>query len=150
MRCEHSFSDIETINRIYYPYYLWEEWKFGMWRNVFGKEKEEYLQKAVEFTGNAKLYGLWMMKVVKSWPYSCLHNLSCFEMNRRAWIGHAACCLAIQCPEDITRLAWHKLSQKQQDEANLMADKAIKEWEIYYNKGIQLNYVGELLCPNMV
>lgn len=141
MRLEHNFDLNGEIKRVYLPYYLWEEWKFGMWCSVFGKEREEYLKKAIEFTGNAQLYGKWMIRVVKQWPNSCLHNLSCTEMNRQAWIGHAACCLAIHCPEDITRLAWHSLTQKQQDDANAQADRAIKYFEQKYNFGIQESFV---------
>lgn len=117
------------MNKIYHPYDSWEEYKAGMWRHIFGDEREKMLNKAVLFTGNAELYGKWMMKVIKEWPISCEQNLSDRNMNRQAWIGHAACCLCIGCPEDITREAWHHLSQQQQDEANKKADEAIAEWE---------------------
>lgn len=117
------------MNRVYHPYWLWEEWKMGMWRTALGKERDDLLIKAIEFTGDAKVYGEWMMKAVEAWPKSCEHNLSDVHINRQAWIGHAATCLALGCPEDITRLAWHHLTKEQQDEANAMADKAIAEWE---------------------
>lgn len=118
------------IKRIYHPYSMWEEYKAGMWRAIApGPERNEYLIKAIEFTGNAELYGKYMMKVADEWHYSCEHNLSCENMNRQAWIGHAATCLAIGCPEDITREAWHQLTQTQQDEANIKADEAISYWE---------------------
>jgi hypothetical protein len=100
-----------------------------MWRNTAKEESEELLKKAIEFTGNAELYGSWMMKVVSSWKYSCEHNMSYRGMNRQAWVGHAATCMAIKCPEHITRLAWHHLTQEQQDEANAKADEAILYWE---------------------
>lgn len=130
---------MQGIKRVYLPYWLWEEWTNGMWRNVYGNERTELLSKAITFTGNAKLYGQWMLQAVEQWPYSCLHNLTCLEMNRQAWIGHAATCLAINCPEDITRLAWHELTQKQQDEANYKADYAITYFEnLYLNNGVQL------------
>ena len=126
------------MNRVYIPYYLWEEYHQGMWRNTFGKERETLLEKAIEFTGNAELYGSFMIKVINKWQYSCLHNLSCIDMNRQAWIGHAATCIAINAPEDITRQAWHYLSQQQQDKANAKADYAIKLWELKYQQGIKL------------
>jgi hypothetical protein len=126
------------MDRVYFSYDKWEDWHYGMWRNVYGLERNRLLGKAVEFTGNACKYGSFMLKVIREWPYSCLHNLSNVSMNRQAWIGHAACCLAINCPEDITRLAWHKLTQQQQDEANEQANKAIEQWEAQYYKGIQL------------
>jgi hypothetical protein len=125
------------MRRIYHPYHVWEEYKFGMWRSVFGKEREEFLQKAFEFTSDANLYGRWMLRVIEEWPYSCEHNLSCTEMNRQAWIGHAAVCLAIGCPEDITRLAWHQLTIEQQDAANKKADEAIEQWEFKHGKELE-------------
>lgn len=123
-----------SLRRIYHPHDKWEEYYAGMWRSVYGKEKEDLLKKAIEFTGNAELYGSFMMRVINEWPISCEHNLTCVEMNRQAWIGHAACCLAIGCPEDITRLAWHQLTQKQQDDANAKAAEAIKQWEIKHSE----------------
>lgn len=104
-----------------------------MWRKISNEqERAKYLVEAIEFTGNAELYGKWMMEVLDRWPISCEQNLSNSSVNRRAWIGHAAVCIAINCPEDITREAWWKLSQQQQDEANEKATLAIKEWERRY------------------
>lgn len=117
------------MKRIYHPYTKWEEYHAGMWRDLPHEEEEDFLKKAIKFTGNAELYGNWMLKVVEQWKYSCEQNLSDTSINRQAWVGHAACCLAIGCPEHITRRAWHCLSQEQQDEANKKADEAIERWE---------------------
>ena len=120
------------MKQVYHPYWLWEDWKMGMWRNVCGKKRSDYLQKAIEFTGNHQLYGFFMRKVLREWKYAAEHNLTNKSLNRKAWVGHAATCLAFNCPEDITRLAWHRLTQEQQDLANAEADKAIAEWELRY------------------
>jgi hypothetical protein len=124
------------MKRIYHPYWNWEDFKAGMWCNISKEEETIYLQKAINFTGNADLYGEWMLKVIEQWPIACEHNLSCTTMNRQAFIGHAACCLAIGCPEHITRLAWHQLTQDQQDRANIKADYAIKMWEEKYIENV--------------
>lgn len=116
-----------SIKKIYHPYWLWEEVKHNMWGNV--QNRSEMLEKAIEFTGNHVLYGKYMIKVVDKWKYSCEHNLTDISQNRRAWIGHAACALAFQCPEDIVRSAWHHLTDKQRELANKEADKAIKYFE---------------------
>ena len=116
------------IERIYHPYWKWEEVHTSMWRQ--SENREELLAKAIEFTGNAALYGKWMIAVVDEWKFSCEHNLSNVTQNRRAWIGHAACALAFDCPEDIVREAWGHLSEMQQRLANKSADKAINIWEI--------------------
>lgn len=118
------------IKRIYHPYWLWEEVEYNMWGKI--KDKKAFLEKAIEFTSDHILYGSYMMKAVKQWKYSCEHNLSNITQNRQAWIGHAACALAFQCPEDIIRSAWGYLTEEQQILANEQADIAIKYWEDNY------------------
>jgi hypothetical protein len=122
------------MNRIYHPYQKWEEVKFNMWGRVLDRDK--FLKKAIQFTGNHKLYGKWMMRVVLDWKYSTEHNLTDASQNRQAWIGHAACAYAFQCPEDIIREAWHMLSDSQRKSANRQADKAI-EYFIKHKIGIK-------------
>jgi len=120
------------IERIYHPYWKWEEVKYNMWGKV--DNRDYFLQKAIKFTGDHKLYGDFMVQVVNRWKYSCEHNLSNVTQNRRAWIGHAACALAFRCPEDIIREAWGHLTEEQQILANNEADKAIEYWEKKYAK----------------
>lgn len=117
------------MKRIYHRYENWEEVPAGMWSKIPAKEEADMLQRSIVFTGDAELYGSWMLKVLDEWPISCENSLSATDINRKAWVGHAACCLAIGCPEYITRSAWGELSFKQQTEANLKAENAIKEWE---------------------
>jgi len=118
---------MQSINRIYHPYWLWEENEHNMWGNV--NDRPKYLKKAIEFTGDHKLYGRFMMRVVNEWRFSCEHNLSNKTQNRKAWVGHAACALAFGCPEDIVRAAWSHLSEEQQELDNEQAQNAINYWE---------------------
>ena len=117
------------MEQVFHHYETWEEYKAGMWRNPTSGEVNKMLPLAVKFTSNHILYGAAMMDVILAWPISCEHNLSNNNQNRRAWIGHAAACFKKGFPESVTRLAWGKLSQKQQDLANQEADKAIVKWE---------------------
>lgn len=112
------------MKRIYHHWTKLEEYKNGMWKNLSPEKEKQMLVKAIAFTGDTVLYGDWMMVVIVKWPYSCEHNLTCQDMNRQAWVGHAACCLAIGCPEHITRLAWHQLSTPKQINANLKRETA--------------------------
>jgi len=112
---------------IWHPYWFWEETHFNMWGEV--PNRKDWLQRAIEFTGNHELYGRWMLRVVQEWPFSCGHNLTKRGTNRKAWIGHAAVALAIQCPEDIVREAWSYLTPQQQALANMKAQQAIDKWE---------------------
>lgn len=117
------------MKRIYHPYTEWEDYKAGMWRKETTANEKDLLDKAIDFTGTHEEYGAWMMRVVSSWPKACEQNLTDLSQNRRAWIGHAACCMALNCPEYITREAWGYLTKTQQDLANKQADKAIEFWE---------------------
>lgn len=109
----------------WHPYWLWEEVGHNMLGDV--ENRADWLKKAIDFTGNHELYGFWMMRVADSWPFSCQHNLS-KPGSKKAWIGHAAVAMAIQCPEDIVREAWGHLSKEQQDLANNKAQQAIDYW----------------------
>ena len=120
--------------RVWHPYWLWEDWKAGMWRKVSADERKSMLKKAIEFTGNHELYGQYMLRAVREWPIACEHNLTEEAMNRLAWIGHAATCIAIDCPEDITRQAWGYLTQQQRDDANRQAEIALNEWMRTYER----------------
>jgi len=119
-----------SIRRVYHHYDQWEEYKHGMWRTA--NIEPGMLEKAIAFTGDAELYGSHMRRVIVEWPISCEQNLTCKGMNRLAWVGHAACCLAIGCPEQLTRAAWHYLTQEQQDDANAQAANAVETWERRY------------------
>lgn len=120
------------MRRVYYHFSLLEEHQFGLWRTINGEKRKKLLDDAIKFTSNAEAYGKAMKRVVNEWPKSCEHNLTCMSMNRQAWIGHAAACLQIGVPEDITREAWRFLSKTQQDEANAKADEAISFWRKTY------------------
>lgn len=116
------------MKRIYHHYLEWEEVAAGMWEKIPAEDERDMLPKAIDFTGNAELYGSYMMRVIKEWPKSCEQSFSNPSMNHLAWVGHAACAMAIKCPEYITRKAWGKLSQRQQDEANEKALFAVRSW----------------------
>ncbi len=113
--------------RIYHPFQLWEEIPANMWGDV--TNRKEHLARAIEFTGNYKLYGEYMRRVASEWKFSCENALTDETLNKRAWIGHAACAMAIGCPEDITRKAWSKLTDEQRLLANKEATRAIRSWE---------------------
>lgn len=120
------------MTKIWHPYWTWED--IGMWRKASKKEEKLLIQKAIEFTGNTELYGEWMLKVIEQYEYACQHNLTDSSINQRAWIGHAACHMAIDAPEYITRHAWGFLTDKQQLEANCKADFAINLWNFQNEK----------------
>jgi hypothetical protein len=126
------------MRRVYHPYWIWED--IGMWRRVWGKERETFLGLAIDFTGDAERYGAAMLRVIDEFPIASEHNLTELAQNRQAWIGHAACYLALELPEDIVREAWGQLTQEQRDAANAVADIAIAKWEEQYEAKNQYLY----------
>lgn len=120
------------MKRVYHPWWVWEEVKHNMWGAV--DDRQAMLRRAIEFTGDHKLYGRWMRKVIAAWPNSCENALTDASLNKRAWIGHAACAMAFRCPEDIVRQAWGHLSDEQRLLANKEAERALRLWQDAYEK----------------
>jgi hypothetical protein len=133
------------LKRVYHPVSEWEEMNFNMWGVT--DNKSALLTKAITFTGDHDLYGSFMQRVIKEWPISCENSLTDNNLNKRAWIGHAAVALALQIPEDVTREAWGKLTDEQQLLANREATRAIQQWEESYreNKGLHSGVERQML-----
>lgn len=127
------------MRRVWHDYRKWEDYKNGMWRKVSSEEIKNILPLSIEFTGDHLRYGKAMMKVIKIWKYSCEHNLTDSGMNKRAWIGHAACSLELGLPEIVVRMAWKQLTDEQRYLANKQADIAIAQWEFNYKNSFQLS-----------
>jgi len=136
----------DKFPRVYHPVHLWEEVAHNMWGEV--ENRKEWLEKAIAFTSDHVLYGAHMQRVVDEWPISCENALTDYSLSQKAWIGHAAVAHAIQCPEDIVRLAWGHLTDEQQFLANKEATRAIQKWAIAYAKSRELHdgMGAPLLC----
>lgn len=132
------------MKQIYHPYWLWECFKNGMWRREKKEYEETELIKIIEFTGNHNRYGESMIEAVRYWKYSCENFLSNKSINRRAYIGHAGCCIRFGWPEYLVREAWGMLTDNQRYLANKEADKAIKKWEL------EKKYTSMLKSGNLV
>jgi hypothetical protein len=120
---------IKNLKRLYHPYHKWECYKNGMWDKLTKKDELILLPKAIIFTSNHVFYGNAMNEVLLQWTYSMENFLSNVNINRKAYIGHAAVSYRLKIPEYITRLAWKELTDKQRLLANKEAEKAIKTWE---------------------
>ena len=120
------------MKRVFHPYTICEEYAAGMWRMVPAGEREQYVKAAGALMKDPEAFRQAMLRAVREWRYSCEMNLTSRAVNRRAWLGHAGCCLSVNSPEDLTRLAWHTLTPDEQDKANAAADVAIAAWESMY------------------
>lgn len=119
------------MKRLYKPYWEWEDWKAGMWRKLSNKNEEKrFLIRCIEFTSDHVVYGNSMKKVISAWPNTMLNSLTNKSLNRKAFLGHCACCYEFLCPEYITRMAWKELTNEQRFLANREAEKTIHSWEL--------------------
>ena len=123
---------MNNLRRVYRHYKEWEELRHNMWGDA--ENKKAALAEAAKFTGDHKLYGKYMMRVVREWPVSCENALTDYSRNRKAWVGHAAVALARGIPESIVREAWGNLTNEQRFLANQEAARAIFWWEKNYRK----------------
>ena len=115
--------------RVYYHYRDLEEHDHGMWRQVAITERDGYVDAAARLMADPPAFLDAMRRASVEWPRSMEAAMTTSSLNQRAYMGHAGCCIAVGSPEHLTRLAWHTLTQEQQDEANRMADIAIAEYE---------------------
>lgn len=120
------------MKRIFHPYTKCEEYAAGMWRNVPVEERPGFIRASAALMMDPAAFEQAMLRAVREWRYSCEHNLTGGNINRRAWLGHAGCLLGTGSPENLTRLGWHTLTPIQQDAANAAADRAIAAWESLY------------------
>lgn len=126
------------IERVYHPYWLWED--VGMYQPPMfdmiesGETKEERLSKAVKLLSNPEEFQRVAEKLTKEWKYACEHNLTNSGLNRIAYIGQASCFYAYGIKEEETREAWGYLTEEQQAEANKIAEKVLRAWEYEFKK----------------
>lgn len=115
--------------RQHYPWGDMEEYKpdGGMWSIPKAGDVKRHVAESARLMADPDAFILSMRRVLNEWPRSANVALSTPGLNRRAWMGHAACWLAVASPEETTRLGWHILTDDQQRAANAAADSVIFE-----------------------
>lgn len=116
----------------YHPYWLWEDYKAGMFKQTLPSQMQRNIELALDVLGVESNCESSMRRVITEWPVSSAENLRDPTKNRRPWLGRACCCIARGVREDAVRIAWWQLSDSQRDDANSIADSVISEWEVYY------------------
>ena len=124
------------MNRIYHPYWKWEDYKAGFYDNCSGDKKTILIKSVIEMFSSEELTRTNMYRV-QEWQYSCEHNLTNISLNRIAYIGQAACCIYASVPSTVTMEAWSLLSKDIQTRSDLIAEEFLNYW-LEKNKRIQL------------
>jgi len=118
------------MKRIYHNYTLWEDYKNNFYSSVKKSDLKKHRKQVFQVLSEERNVLYYMKKVINEWEYSCNHNLSNFSMNRIAWLGQAACCIAFGIPSFATMNIWNEIEPIKQEYANNIAKSLIKEWEL--------------------
>ena len=124
------------LKRVFHRYETWEETKAGLWKRPTGELRGQLIDQCALFMADTTQFHQAMLQVPIQWPISCEVNFTTRSVNRQAWLGHAACCIALNCPEEPTRIAWWRLTQRQRDAADAAAAEVIEAWEENYVRGL--------------
>jgi hypothetical protein len=131
MRERDSITDTPKAadaRRFWCAYTALEEYHAGMWRRISGEEAQlRAVAAAVALLRDRARFAQAILRVLVEWPTSCRAEFTS-PGNHLAWLGQAACCLAVGVPEDLTRRAWWKLSEEDREAANIIARKALEVW----------------------
>lgn len=115
------------MERIFHHYSKWEDFHAGMYAE--SKEgRKERVKLAASILGTPVLCKIAMEMVVSRWRIATEYNLSNAEINRKAWLGQAACSCYAGIHEDETREAWGIMTEAQRTEANRIAASIIRKW----------------------
>ena len=120
------------MKRIYHPWNKWECCPAGFWKSIDSRKKDERIEAVVRFftDEDGLAFDITCNNLIYDWVNSCEHNLTNTELNRIAWLGQASAAKALGVDCYITREAWSHLSKEVQQEANKIAVKYLKEWEM--------------------
>lgn len=116
------------MNQFFTHYTNWEDYQNGMYCGTIQRD-ETQVNRAKAILSNTDLFGEILSKLVNQWPISSKVNLTNNGINRRAWLGAAACCFDSSVTEINTRYAWNELNDSQQFQANTVAERVISEFE---------------------
>jgi hypothetical protein len=127
--------------QVFAEYIYWEDYINGMYEIPKKEEEELYVLSAINMLSNKELFLNTCKELLGQWRISSNVNLTNKQCNRKAWLGQAACNFKYKVPELCTRIAWSRLNQETQQEANNVADKIINSFEVNYeNKNTKLYY----------
>jgi len=129
------------MKQYYAEYTLWEDYINGMYDNTIINEGKTLLGFSL-LSNDVEFYNT-MSYLINDWEICTKVNLTNTSINRRAWLGRAACNFKHGLTELETRVSWSLLSEQQKNKANKLADKIIKIYEkqnraIHKNMGTQM------------
>jgi hypothetical protein len=113
------------MERVYHPYWLWEDYKAGMYQ-LSVENEEDLVKKSINLLTDIKMFKTVSEKVINKWIVASKVNLTNPNCNQKAWIGQASCCFEYGVPEYLTRIAWGSMLDEQRLNADSIALDTIK------------------------
>lgn len=123
------------MKRIFHTWDEWECYPAGFYDNrpPRGMTPKQAIDEYSTFLRDLPRFERALQRVIAEWGNSCEHYLSNQSMNRIAWLGQASLCIETRIPA-VFRSGFGRLTQSQQDEANLMALKYLNIWLVSRNE----------------
>jgi hypothetical protein len=117
------------MNRIYHTWEQWECYPAGFYDNKPKNDltADECMEIYRVLLSDPVQFSAALEKVMSDWPNSCEHYLSNEGMNRIAWLGQAALCVAKGIPS-VFRGGFNLLTPSQQGTANEVALRILNQW----------------------
>jgi hypothetical protein len=131
---------IPKCNQVWIPWDSWECVAAGMYKpascstNEFESNKIRY----AEFLSDSDSFQQAAIRVAEQWPLSCLNFLTNEKINRIAWVGQSSACFACGLSSVFKGGFW-LLTESQQEEANLIAFRHLKDWVEKHNAHVREN-----------
>lgn len=117
------------MKRIFHTWEKWECYPAGFYESrperALTAEQCEFIY--AELLRDIPAFDAALERVIAEWPRSCEHYLSNENMNRIAWLGQAALCIAKGIPA-CYRGGFNHMSEDEQRAANNAALRALNKW----------------------
>lgn len=119
------------MERVYHTWDKWECYPAGFYEDhpPVGMTPQEAVRAYRDFLRDTPRFEAALARVLAEWPTSCEHYLSNVNMNRIAWLGQAAMCIATRVPSCF-RGGFNLLTKTEQRIANETALAALNRWLI--------------------
>jgi hypothetical protein len=115
------------MKQIWHPWTEWECYISGMYDGPCALSLEEGKAEYASFLRDTDRFMTSIHKVMEDWPKSCEHFLSNKQMNRVAWLGQAAMCMATGINRGY-RAGFMLLTDEERKIANKTAESEIQRW----------------------
>lgn len=125
---EYRVANTSDPGRIFHTHDKWECYAAGFYattKNGLTRAQGEEMYR--EFLSDLGRFEEALERVITEWKHSCEHYLTNVAMNRIAWLGQAAMCLATGVPATY-RSGFSLLTEEQQLAANELALQYLNIW----------------------